>query len=68
MAKLEHDAKGFTCECGLRNDYPAYANEHRNVRLLYTCQCNRQFILFRGTVRKAARDSSEVLDSEAFGD
>ncbi|MCM2358075.1 MAG: hypothetical protein NDI77_07995 [Geobacteraceae bacterium] len=68
MSKLELDEKGFTCACGTRNNYPAYVDEHRNVRVIYTCSCDQQYILYRGTVQKIARNSSEIMDSEAFGD
>ncbi len=65
---MEHDSKGFVCECGLRNDYPAYVADHREVRLLYTCPCKRQYILHRGNVTKVPPEPSEYMESEAFGD
>lgn len=68
MAELECDEKGFTCECGKRNDYPAYVDDHRNVRVLYTCSCTQQYVLYRGAVRKIPRKSLEIMDSEAFDD
>ncbi len=68
MSELVVDEKGFTCECGVRNDYPAYVQEHWGVRLLYTCPCARQYLLCRGRVQKAFRGDFEYQESEAFGD
>lgn len=68
MAEIEHDELGFTCECGMRNDYPNYVKEHWGVRLAYACSCNRQYVLFHGTVTKMSRDVTEILESDAFGD
>lgn len=68
MSNIEHDETGFTCECGLRNDYPSYVQAHWSVKLAYSCACQRQYILFKGTVTKTSRGNPEVGDSEAFGD
>ena len=68
MANIEHDEKGFTCQCGVRNDYPSYVQEHRGVKLLYACSCQRRYLLFKGSVQNAAGEDREVFDSEAFGD
>jgi len=68
MAETVHDEKGFTCECGIRNDYPSYVQEHWNVRLAYTCPCHRRYLLFRGTVTKTSRETAEISDAEGFGD
>jgi hypothetical protein len=68
MPNIEYDEKGFTCQCGIRNDYPHYVQEHWSVRLVYTCACHRQYVLYRGTVTKTSKDTSEISDSEAFGD
>ena len=68
MAEPTCDEKGFTCECGTRNDYPAYVQEHRNVKLVFSCCCRRQYVLYRGTVRKILHGTAGYLDSEAFGD
>jgi hypothetical protein len=68
MGEIVHDDDGFTCICGVRNDYPSYVKEHWSVRLSYSCSCHRKYILFRGTVTKNLRESPEVADSEAFGD
>jgi hypothetical protein len=68
MANIEQDEKGFTCECGLRNDYPSYVQDHWSVKFAYACSCQRQYVLFRGTVTKTSRETPEVFDSEAFGD
>ena len=68
MPKIESDEKGFTCECGTRNDYPSYVQEHRSVRLVYTCACHRQYILFRGQVTKTSKDPVGISDNEGFGD
>ena len=68
MPELTSDQKGFMCECGVRNDYPAYLKDHWGVRLVYTCSCRRQYVLFRGTVRKVAQVSPEYPENEAFGD
>jgi hypothetical protein len=68
MPELTTDQKGFVCECGVRNDYPAYLNDHWSVRLLYSCSCKRLYVLHQGTVRKVAHISPEYSDSEAFGD
>jgi hypothetical protein len=68
MAEIEKDDRGFTCECGLRNDYPTYVQDHWSVKLAYSCACQRQYILYRGTVTKTSRGKAEVCDDEAFGD
>jgi hypothetical protein len=68
MPDFTFDENGFTCECGARNDYPAYVNEHWGVRLLYSCPCMRQYILYRGSVHKVTRGTSEYQECEAFGD
>ncbi|HBA71802.1 MAG: hypothetical protein A2X82_19265 [Geobacteraceae bacterium GWC2_55_20] len=68
MSKLKSDANGFTCECGIRNNFPAYAQDHWDVKLLYNCSCERQYVLYRGKVTIIARPFDEVMDSEAFGD
>ena len=68
MAIIENDEKGFTCECGLRNDYPGYVQAHWGVKLFYSCSCQRQYILYQGTVTKTSRGTPEVCDDEAFGD
>jgi hypothetical protein len=68
MSELTFDEEGFTCECGIRNDYPAYVSEHWDVRLLYSCQCARQYLLYRGRVQRVMRGASEYQESEAFGD
>jgi hypothetical protein len=65
---LKRDEKGFTCECGKRNDFPSYVADHWEVKLLYDCSCERQFVLYRGTIKVVSRPYSEVMDSEAFGD
>ncbi len=62
------DETGFTCECGARNDYPAYVQEHRNVKLVYSCGCRRQYVLYRGTVSKQARRISDDQENDEFGD
>jgi len=68
MANIEHDESGFTCECGLRNDYPDYVQAHWSVKLSYSCACLRRYVLYRGTVVKTSVETPEVFDSEAFGD
>ena len=68
MASIEHDETGFTCECGLRNDYPSYVQDHWSVKLSFSCSCQRRYVLFRGTVTKTSHDTPEVSDDEAFGD
>ena len=68
MPELAVDDKGFTCECGIRNDYPSYVEEHRGVKLLYSCTCSRQYVLYRGKVEKVPRVVSEYSESDAFGD
>ena len=68
MSDIEHDEKGFTCRCGVRNDYPGYVKDHWSVRLSYTCSCQRRYVLFRGSVIKASAESPDISDSEAFGD
>jgi hypothetical protein len=68
MSNMENDGKGFTCVCGIRNDYPSYVQEHWSVRLVYSCVCHRQYVLFRGTVTKTSKETAEVLDGEGFGD
>ena len=54
MANIEHDEHGFTCECGLRNDYPGYVQAHWGVKLVYSCACHRRYVLYRGTVVKTS--------------
>jgi hypothetical protein len=68
MADIEHDEQGFTCQCGIRNEYPGYVQDHWSVRLAYSCSCHRRYILFHGTVTKASSQPPDVSDSEAFGD
>lgn len=68
MANIEHDDTGFTCECGMRNDYPSYVQDHWSVKLAYSCMCQRRYVLFRGTVTRASIGDPEVFDGEAFGD
>ena len=68
MPELTSDRKGFTCECGVRNDYPDYVKDHWGVRLVYSCTCRRQYVVHEGKVRKVARVESEYCESEAFGD
>ena len=68
MPELAFDEKGFTCECGMRNDYPAYVRDHWGVRLVYSCTCKRRYVLFRGNVHKVAQGEAEFAESEAFGD
>ena len=68
MPNIVHDEKGFTCECGIRNDYPGYVQEHWSVRLAYTCACHRHYVLYRGTVTKTSTEASGISDSEGFGD
>jgi hypothetical protein len=68
MTIIEKDEKGFTCECGLRNDYPSYVQEHWSVRLVYSCACQRTYVLYRGTVTKTSKESTGPSESEGFGD
>ncbi len=68
MSTFKNDKNGFTCECGIRNSYPSYAHDHWDVKLLYNCSCERQYILYRGKVTIIARPYDEIIDSEAFGD
>lgn len=68
MTSIETDEKGFTCECGLRNEYPNYVQEHWSVRLVYACACHRQYVLYRGTVTKTSSESAGVSESDGFGD
>lgn len=68
MPELLFDEQGFTCECGLRNNYPDYVKEHWDVRLVYTCSCTRKFVLFHGKVRQVPREMPESSVSDAFGD
>ena len=68
MAEIVKDEKGFTCECGVHNDYPSYVQDHWSVRLVYSCSCQRQYILYRGTVTKASPGTQGISESEGFGD
>jgi len=68
MAAIEVDDKGFTCECGMRNEYPHYVQEHWSVRLVYSCSCHRQYVLYRGTVTKTSREAAGPSESDGFGD
>lgn len=67
MAIIEHDENGFTCECGKRNEYPSYVQEHWAVKLNFACACNRQYILYRGTVTKTS-GTPGTTEVEGFGD
>ena len=44
--------KGFTCDCGREERYPAYVYAHWNTALTYTCDCGQKWSLFRGIARK----------------
>ena len=44
MTNIDHDEKGFTCECGLRNDYPGYVQAHWTVKLAYSCSPPEQAV------------------------
>ena len=68
MTVLQSDEHGFRCECGRRNDYPSYVADHWDVKLIYSCPCERQYVLYRGTLTIIARPYSDIMDSEAFGD
>ena len=68
MVEIACDEKGFTCLCGLRNDYPGYVREHWSVQLEYGCSCRRRYLLLRGRVTQSSRGGSGEADSEAFGD
>ena len=68
MSELTSDLKGFTCECGIRNDYPDYVKDHWSVRLVYSCACKRHYVVHEGNVRKVAQVTSGYQESEAFGD
>jgi hypothetical protein len=68
MSKPTYDETGFTCECGVRNEYPAYVQDHRNVKLVYACRCRRQYVLYEGIVRKTVQEPADYQESEAFGD
>jgi hypothetical protein len=68
MPELTSDRNGFTCECGLRNEYPEYVRDHWGVRLVYSCVCKRQYVVHKGSVRKVDQAVSEYSESEAFGD
>jgi hypothetical protein len=68
MENIEQDLKGFTCTCGMRNDYPGYVQDHWSVKLAYACSCHRRYILFRGRVTTTSTQATEVSDGEAFGD
>ena len=65
---MEYDEKGFTCECGLRNDYPGYVKDHWSVKLEYSCPCSRRYVLYQGTVTMLPQKTPEYMDNEAFGD
>jgi len=68
MSTFKNDKNSFICECGIRNSFPSYAKDHWDVKLLYNCSCERQYILYRGSITIIARPFDEVIDSEAFGD
>ncbi len=67
MSELTYDKMGFTCECGARNDFPTYIQEHRNVKLVYSCVCKRQYVLYQGAVSKLAQGTLENPDEDEFG-
>lgn len=68
MPKIVFDEKGFTCECGMRNEYPGYVQEHWDVKLVYSCSCRRRFILYQGKVKMVRQSLTESPVSDAFGD
>jgi hypothetical protein len=68
MPELISDRKGFTCECGVRNDFPDYVKDHWGVRLVYSCACKRQYVVHEGRVSMIARVESDYVESDAFGD
>lgn len=45
-------AKGFRCECGAWEEYPAWLFAHWDDRVNHTCDvCGRKHVLFRGEAR-----------------
>jgi len=68
MPDLIVDDRGFTCECGCRNEYPDYVRDHREVRLVFSCPCKRQYVLYRGSVQRVTQVLPDYQESEAFGD
>jgi hypothetical protein len=66
--RMKSDEKGFSCECGLRNDYPGYVKDHWGVKLVYSCSCKRRYVLLHGTVTLIPVEPPEYFESEAFGD
>ena len=68
MSELTYDEMGFTCECGARNDFPAYMQEHRNVKLVYSCACKRKYVLYHGAVSKLTQGILENIDDDGFDD
>jgi hypothetical protein len=65
---MKSDKLGFTCECGMRNDYPDYVKDHWSVKLVYSCTCKRRYVLHHGTVTLIPGEIPEYVDSESFGD
>ena len=47
---VDSDDKGFTCECGVRENYPAYVFAHWDNDLIFTCGCKRKYSVLRGIV------------------
>jgi hypothetical protein len=69
MENIEQDEKGFTCLCGLRNEFPQYVQDHWGVRLAYSCACHRRYILFHGKVAATTpAGNSGISESDGFGD
>jgi hypothetical protein len=49
---IEKLPKGFTCECGIVNEFPGYVYAHWDVELVHTCKCARKHVIFRGRVEQ----------------
>jgi hypothetical protein len=65
MGNVEKDNDGFTCECGVRNSYSGFVKEHWNVRLVYACSCTREYVLFKGSVKKIRSEIKDNMEYDA---
>jgi hypothetical protein len=54
--------KGYTCECGIFNRYPAYVYAHWTAKLTHTCDCGRKYTIRNGkaTLIQKEREEKEV--------
>jgi hypothetical protein len=44
--------KGFTCRCGVFNEYPVYLFAHWDEELVFTCDCKRAYVILQGEAQE----------------